>query len=406
MSRVRTPQKLLDRLARGQCVAYVGAGFSAACGMPGWRQLLERLLMVAKGSMSDSGDDRSREFLQHCARAIKHGECALASSLLRRVLPPADLYEAVKDEFDERRMQECSDSQRQRMTSRLDHLVRAPWAGVITTNYDTLIDINLGRTKRMVNAIHSDSPQLGALLAMPAGAMFYVKLHGSLTGEGIVLTTEEYDQAYLVAPRIRKFLQAAMLRYHVVFVGCSLEDQVVEIRRQLARDFDGHIPTAYALLQKSDFNLFRREWLRESAKIESILYEDADHRPVDDFLREACAQLDPLTDPARASDALSTRLLRLGVGERLSRVGTFNRRLLRLVARTLDGTIEHVKVVGLAEEDLEGEEGSLLQASPDERVYRLLFLVSIGLLVEEVDASGATYYRVPDSVLPHVVPST
>ena len=46
-----------------------------------------------------------------------------------------------------------------------------------------------------------------------------------------------------------------MLRYHIVFVGCSLEDEILRIRRKLCFDFSSRIPTAYALLPESENNV-------------------------------------------------------------------------------------------------------------------------------------------------------
>merc|ERR1712216_665411 len=41
---LEVPQGLLDAISKGQCVAFVGAGFSGAARLPGWAKLLEGIL--------------------------------------------------------------------------------------------------------------------------------------------------------------------------------------------------------------------------------------------------------------------------------------------------------------------------------------------------------------------------
>ena len=43
-AKIPAPVSLVEQLARGNCVAFVGAGLSIPCGLPSWRRLLEMML--------------------------------------------------------------------------------------------------------------------------------------------------------------------------------------------------------------------------------------------------------------------------------------------------------------------------------------------------------------------------
>jgi hypothetical protein len=282
------------------------------------------------------------------------------------------------------------------MTSRLKSLVVGPWAGILTTNYDELIEYGLNRWKRSSTVITTEVGLGSALCVPPSPGFFFAKIHGSMAGDRIVLSSDEYDRVYLGVPRVCDFLSAVMLRYHLLFLGCSLEDEIVRIRRRLVVEYEGRIPTAFALLPRSEENIVRAPWLRTRAAIEPLLYSvpRGSHQAVDRFLAEA-AKIDVVS----GGENLDTRaeLRRLPVGARVERVGAVNRSLLALVAQQPRHALLHLSLMSLV--DIKGRVlRSLCDISPEERAYRVFFLVSIGLLREEHADGGARSYKIPAAV--------
>lgn len=249
------PELLRNRLARRQCVVYVGAGFSMACGMPGWLILLKRLLEYAKKADVDDTSENRKTLYLACENALENGEYIIAASIIRKLLSPGDLDECVQQQFGNHVLIRAEKSKQKQMYERLNLLVNSPWAGIVTTNYDMLIEFTLGKLDREIKMSSGDDPRLGIILALPEYQTFFVKLHGSLSGSSIVLSTEEYDRTYLATPKISIFLTTLMLRYHIIFIGCSLEDEIVRLRRKISFDFDKMIPMAYALLPYNEYNL-------------------------------------------------------------------------------------------------------------------------------------------------------
>jgi len=407
------PPVLRERLTQGQCVAYIGAGFTMACGMPGWEQLFRALLDEVRRGGKTLDDVR----VEACAPAIESGRFDEAGSMLKALLMPADFDAVIQQQFGTGRLAEAFGQGRQEQLDRLRYLTGGPWAGIVTTNYDTLIETALAervvghrdhdRTQhpraefgdREVVIVQGDDARIGTILARPPAGGFFVKIHGSISGPNVVLSTEDYDRTYLATPRMTSFLSSLMLRYHVVFLGCSLEDELVRLRRKLALEFNGLIPVAYALMPAGREIRQRTGWLRDRAAIECITYQPDDlHTAVGVFLKEAagCADWARRRD---AAPAITGNLRDRAISDRLAAIGETNVRLLRLIARQEDRSVDHAELVELDRLTPETADASLYRLSAEERVYRVLFLVSIGLVDEKVDTAGVLQYRVNDDVV-------
>ncbi len=323
-----------------------------ACGMPGWLPLVRRLTDHAAASVAEAADDL---LISEIRNAIDQNQLLLAVSLLRNILTPVELSRVISQQYDMAAFHRAPGATQTRMLQRLDNLLNGQWAGIITTNYDNLIEHGMGQFTRgdyLQCRVTDDG--FGAILSSySAMTRFFVKLHGSVSGGGYVLGTEEYDRTYLSSSRVIFFLVALMLRYHIIFIGCSLEDEILRLRRRLCLDFDGNIPPAYALLPRNGANLARRQWLVNQARIIPLLYElntdgdGATHGGVDEFLSATREDVD-------ATGRAETRSMTMGIPEtlralpepkRLQEIGLLNRDLLSFIARA-GGT------TGLAHADL------------------------------------------------------
>jgi hypothetical protein len=213
------------------------------------------------------------------------------------------------------------------------------------------------------------------------------------------------------------FLTSLMLRYYLVFIGCSLEDEILRIRRKLNHDYETLIPTAYALLPRDRTNEGRQAWLHEKAQVKCLFYPgneiDPTHSHVDVFLHEvaSCAD-DPVrpvpldtvdrdfpsvTAERRSIEATRKLLARLKPYDRVASVGEINRLLLRVVYEQPGKSLLQRDLANLA--GLDGSTAlrpSLTALTPGERVYRMLFLTSIGLVKESNDVDGALRYTLTE----------
>lgn len=282
---VVVPEDLQVSLRKGRCVAFVGAGFSRPCGMPDWSELISALLEYAQRKCISESDCRR---LDACRRQLAQRELVSAAEELRNLLQPAEYSIFLRQQFDKRRFYDAPPLVRQRMDARLRNLVNAPWAGVITTNFDELIDDYCNGWWRF----SGDDRALGYVLSR--GERFYVRLHCTGWPSKVVLTREDYDKVYLPnAERrtIQPFLRAVTQSYQLVYIGCSLEDRLLDLRKDVYSIFGGEIPPAYALLPDSQQNRDRSQQLNQAFAIRTILYQveagpSPEHQAVDDFLSD------------------------------------------------------------------------------------------------------------------------
>ncbi len=401
------PQTLVRSLGARECVAFVGAGFSVPAGMPQWGRLFSDLLDLARQSVRGQTPE-SLDLLRLCEAAVARGDFLSASVGVRELIDPTDISRHLQQAFSNDRLREQPNRQQQRMLSRVKNLVAGPWAGVITTNFDSLIEAGIGQH------CHRNSPfratgeesSLGHILCTSAvGLRFFVKLHGDSWSDKLVLCSDDYIRAWQLIPRITSFLSAAMLRYRFVFIGCSLEDEVVKLRMRLRAEFGGAIPPAYALMPSSDELRLRGTRLRREAAIEVLSYDAAvgqdSHSEVDSFLSSTALLVDggPSVDVPRSISELRS----LDLEERFGSVGELNRALLRVVHRQPNHSLPCSFLYspqwdGL---DLGIDTATLARMSEAERIYRMHFLCSVDVVAEKTRAGERLYFcpENPDSQL-------
>ncbi|WP_448659140.1 SIR2 family protein [Sphingomonas sp. CJ99] len=401
------PDNLLTDLAAGRVVAYLGAGFTAVCGLPGWGRLLERLISDIDRATSFKGANskaRGATLKLAAQKALDAKQFSYCASLVQSTLQEATIREVLNQTFGLQQYHECAEPDRIRMKRRALSLFRTPFVGIITTNYDQVVEeLMVPLSPRRFTRVVGLDASLGTVLFKASEREpFFFKMHGTLETGPVVLSTESYDRIYLADPVIRNFLSATMLRYALLFIGCSLEDQIVALRRQLLLDFKGIIPPAYAILPLSPENEARSEWLENYAQINVILYDNKKgaHQELDKILEdlsEAASNRAQIRN-GRAITRSVRGYLGEAIPERMLSIGTRNRAILTFIASRPGRKIEQSTVVQLLVASETLFEDSLLELNAEEFVYRVMFLHQIGLVDEIEETPGRVVYAVPDEV--------
>jgi hypothetical protein len=196
-------RQLGEQARRGHLAVFVGAGVSAAAGLPTWEQLLAEL--AARSGL----DDDLREGL---ARLPPQDSAAL----MARELGREQVETFVKERFGP-------------ASYALAHALVAdlPVQEFVTTNYDPLVELAAADMGRDLKVLPFDE-------AKP-GAPWLLKLHGdSAHPESVVLTREEYLQFGDSRAALAGVLHSLLLTRHVLFVGTSmLDDDLIRIAHQV-----------------------------------------------------------------------------------------------------------------------------------------------------------------------------
>jgi hypothetical protein len=390
---VKLPRTLQQSVALGNCVAFVGAGFSKMAGMPSWQELLQILWDQANDQAISSGNPDS---LLICKQCIDAGEFLIAASEIRETLHVSDVNRVISNQFREARLNEMPPKARGLMLARMEALSKGPWAGIITTNYDSLIERGLAdHCPKSVAYVLTPDGDLGlALNRTGMKEIFFVKIHGTINTGTIVLTSEEYQDAYFKNSKISNFLIAAMMTYNFVFIGSSIEDEILRIRQRLCADYGGGVPLAYALMPATEANVRKSRWLLKNARIQVILYPSGRHEALDELLEKFCdiERTQSAKHFPSTAQMATVRAMRLQ-DEKRAAVGLINLAIIRYIQQACAGVLTKEQILRLAPcPTLPGE---LARMSRDELFYRVVFLVGCGLLSES-EYDDKTLYEVEE----------
>jgi hypothetical protein len=205
--KVDIPRDLIEARRKGELVVFAGAGVSVGppSNLPGFRQLVENVAEGApKAELKESDGERFDRFLGEIHRS---GEGVRVHEIVRREIadrksaPTALHYELLR----------LFDS--------------AAEVRLVTTNFD----------RHFTTAAHDyfdgGVPHYYAP-ALPPGDDFsgIAYLHGSVeqAANKLVLTDEDFSQAYITKGWARRFLQRLFSNYVVLFVGYSHGEAVIE----------------------------------------------------------------------------------------------------------------------------------------------------------------------------------
>jgi hypothetical protein len=263
------PLKLARAIRSRKCILFAGSGLSSAAGYPTWGEMVLRL--VAEGREVPGAKVQGLDELEE-----KKDWFTLAD-FARSTLTPYDFGEVLTEMFG----YTGKPSRAHKLIARTD------FRGIITTNYDRLLEITMARVRNFLPNTFTTNGIDAMAVALFSSPMFIYKMHGDI-GEpsSIVLTASDYDRMILFSPHSRSFLHGAMLNYTLLFVGYSLSDPDFQlVLRELSLMFQNHVPKHYALVPNGGD--FAKEHLLRRLNVQAIGYDPADgHREAVDVLEE------------------------------------------------------------------------------------------------------------------------
>jgi len=195
--------QLGGKARRGQLAVFVGAGVSAAAGLPTWERLVEEL--AERSGLDDE----------------------LRAGLSR--LPPQDSAALLARELGRDRLEDFVKERFGPGPYALAHALVAdlPVQELVTTNYDPLVELAASDLGRKVRVLPFEEAE--------PGSPWLLKLHGDAAHpESVVLTREEYLQLGDARAALAGVLHSLLLTRHVLFVGTSmLDDDLIRIAHQV-----------------------------------------------------------------------------------------------------------------------------------------------------------------------------
>ena len=226
----RVPQRLVNEILKGRCVAFVGAGFST--NVPTWGELLRTLAAGIGGAVEEQVKALVPEGVSKSAF-----DCEAAGQLIRDALSAGVFEQRVRDVVN---AEVGSGSESELMAKRRRWLTEIPFAAILTTNYDGNFrglapTESYGEILRREDAWwkHDDFGRHDSSNRPEA-----VKLHGDANGSAddnpVVLGKSDYRRLIYEDGRYGNFLRAIFATRTVLFIGVSFTDAYLnELRSEV-----------------------------------------------------------------------------------------------------------------------------------------------------------------------------
>lgn len=291
--------ELIDLVVSGESVALVGSGFSQGCGFPTWEELLNKLRDRADAmdpdweysppyeSLLDYGND-----IHDCIVAARGGEAF--GDEVGRIFRDAEQALETAGSFDPdihgEPLVAAPRAGLQRFHLRLAGL---PFRGILTTNYDHLLEgalVGSGRCSERPQPVpvYRGPPMLVSQairnLAVGDSPRYVVHLHGEYSLPAtVILTGKQYSEAYGLEnshrSRLFNLLFGIMITRRLVFVGFGLRDPYIEKMLEQASVFEWSWgePIHFAILPRSETGWPEEKKqasrLKKELGIQAVFYE-------------------------------------------------------------------------------------------------------------------------------------
>jgi SIR2-like domain len=276
------PPELAQRTISGKCVAVVGAGLSRGAGLPDWAGALKSVLDWAESQGHPICD---RECIADLIKD-KTSDLLMIAAELAEQLGPTRYRQALNAVFRPRGA---------RPTEAHENLVSVPFAGVITTNYDKLIETAYAATGSSPPLVctHAQAPELSAIMA--GEGAFILKAHGDIDQiETVILGRKNY-QELLTNEAYNRCMSLLCSQYTWLFLGFSLTDPDFRLTLDSCRAaFGGHTVNHYAIMPGSEAGPIHRRRFEKDYGITILTYKPSTqlHPEVALFIKDIRALMD------------------------------------------------------------------------------------------------------------------
>jgi hypothetical protein len=264
------PPALVREIARGNCVAFVGAGFSAAAKVPSWTKLLQRMA-------SEGGDAAVKRHVLGLLRKGSSHALDEAAQALEDALGRGQFLRSLASTLG-------APQPTGAMERRLRWLGGIPFRLILTTNFDGLLHGPVAARDTYRDALRVPPERWwDARHTVTGEGALVIKLHGDLLHPtrgtpGVVITRRDYRRRLYQDAAYVEFLRAIMATTTVLYLGFSFTDAYLnelrsEVLALLAQGRDS-APVAYALV--NDAPSKTRTHYRRHEGIELLSYDSND----------------------------------------------------------------------------------------------------------------------------------
>jgi NAD-dependent SIR2 family protein deacetylase len=276
------PPELVSEIKRGKCILFVGSGLSSQVlrsnnkPLPTWKSLLYEMLEWANQNRTPFWNDP-----KDIKEMIDKDNLTVAAQELQEVIGNSNLGDFYKSVFRDKNVK----------PSEVHKIIPLlPFRGVITTNYDTLIEgayslVNEGILPPIFT--QKDLDDKNSFLRN--NDFFIFKMHGHIDRlDSIILGKKSYDDILFRNATYRQFMETMFSVYTILFIGFGgIDDDLDNTFDKLSILYSRTLDKHYMLADESKYNFTEKRRLLLDKRIEIIEYKkDNSHSQVYAFLNE------------------------------------------------------------------------------------------------------------------------
>jgi len=280
VSELTVPNELITKISQDRCICFVGAGLSIGAGLPDWSNTMRQMVAWCKSHNIELTDENEINDL-----IADNDFLVLADTLIER-MGDGRFRQFIAETFRGKKL---------RPTETHKLLPQIPFAAVLTSNYDKLIEgayASANDGELPLTFTHLDTGELSG--ALQTNEFHILKTHGTVDRiESVILSGRQYRALLNNNNAYKIYLQQILTQKTVLFLGFSLTDpDLLSVLTALRFDFKDDTAPHYALVDATKTNSIKIERFRKDYNIHVIPYTPSDktHPEVPAFLQKIIRQ--------------------------------------------------------------------------------------------------------------------
>lgn len=273
------PVDLLNEIEAKNCVLFVGSGISRKClakgrrPLPNWHEFLYSFLKWMNRKKS-----YERTYYEELKRLINEEKLLVVAEEILENTETSDFTAFLRESFDSKNI----------VPSFLHKLIPIiPFRGIITINYDNLIELSYIETYKRIPKIFVNTDMIDGSL-LDEQEFYILKMHGDIENpRSIVLSYKTYVEMMYKSPSYRDLLEKLFTEHCILFIGYGGRDPNVEsIIDKLSTQTRAN--THYMLAQEGSLTEIEKKRFKVDRNIHVIEYVDyfGLHNHLDSFFED------------------------------------------------------------------------------------------------------------------------
>lgn len=278
------PDNLLEQIKLNKCILFVGSGISKKCittgrkSFPNWFEFLDGFI-----EWSNSKKSFNKKYFTELKKLLKDGKYLIVAESLMEQIEESEFTNYLYEVFNAKNI----------VPSGVHKLISSlPFRGILTTNYDNLIELSIIDFKREIPNIYLNEDILNGKNIFD-DEFFIFKMHGDIKKpKSIVLSYSSYNQIMFNSITYQETLEKIFLEYTVLFIGYGNGDKNIEYlldRMSAKKQTNIH----YILTKENTFTNIEKEHYIKTRQLEIIEYIDYFklHNHIDTFFEDIAKKL-------------------------------------------------------------------------------------------------------------------